>query len=443
VPLTQPANFAWECPEGPLQRVLESTVGVRRLLDQIDAETSGELLAVLDERGKTVARLRVESGQARMPPAGGWQQLPTMVTLTGMKGYEDVYQRLVPVIESRPGIDPCPEGLYGLMLRRVGPTLASPSSLPPNALDHAVPADLGTRRVLLALLETLSVNEPGLRANLDSEFLHDFRVAVRRTRSLLGQIKQVLPDIVVEHFAAGFSWLGRVTGPPRDLDVLVLALRNERAEFASEDLDEVLSYLAREQQKEYQRLIEALDSSRYQRLRLEWRAFLIQEPSAVPEAARAKRLFADVISQRAWKLTRRIATASRAIDSQSAPAQIHAVRILAKKLRYMVDVAPAFFAADDLGRVLDALKKAQKILGNFNDAEVQEHRLLAYGRALGVEGGRPGAVLLLGRLAERSRQRRESMRHLVIEELRRFAARETRSACKRAFKRELPKEPRL
>ncbi len=440
VPLKRPAHFAWECPEGPLQRVLESTIGVRRLLEQVDAETSGALLDVLDERGKTVARLRIESGQARMPSSVSWHQLPTMVTLTGLRGYEEVYQRLVPVVESRPGVDPCPDGLYDVMLRRVGAPVQGVDESP--SVDHPdVPADRGTRLVLLALLETLIANEPGLRANLDSEFLHDFRVAVRRTRSLLGQIKRVLPGIVVEHFAGEFSWLGRVTGPPRDLDVLVLALRGEREEFGSDGLDEVLTYLEREQQREHQRLVEALDTNRYQRLRREWRAFLGEPPSPVPEAANAKRPFIDVISHRAWRLTRRIGTAAAAIDGQTEPAQIHEVRILAKKLRYLVDVAPRFFNADDLVCVLDSLKKAQKVLGNFNDAEVQEKHLLASGRGLGAEQGSPGAVLLLGRLAERSRQRRENMRQIVIDELRRFGARETRSACRRAFKRDASKEP--
>jgi transcriptional regulator with XRE-family HTH domain len=32
-------------------------------------------------------------------------------------------------------------------------------------------------------LEILVANEPGIRGNVDSEFLHDYRVAVRRTRS--------------------------------------------------------------------------------------------------------------------------------------------------------------------------------------------------------------------------------------------------------------------
>ena len=63
--------------------------------------------------------------------------------------------------------------------------------------------------------------------------------------------------------------------------------------------------------------------------------------------------------------------------------------------------------------MLGALKKLQRVLGDFNDAHVQAHRLLECGRALGDVGGSAGALLAFGRLAERSRQRGERLRAQV------------------------------
>lgn len=143
----------------------------------------------------------------------------------------------------------------------------------------------------------------------------------------------------------------------------------------------------------------------------------------------------EVISRRAWRLTRRLATSAGTIDERATAAQLHEVRITAKKLRYLVDVAPSFYDAADFERILAALKKLQRVLGDFNDAHVQEGRLLDCGLALGAAGGPVSAVLGLGRLAEQSRQRRERLRLQVVEGLARFRARETRSACRRAFKR--------
>ena len=87
-------SFAWDLPDGPLQQALAPVIGVRRLLAQADAEEYGSLLDILDDRNKTVARLRIESGRARLPMSrNAWRPLPTMITLTGLRGYEDVYER--------------------------------------------------------------------------------------------------------------------------------------------------------------------------------------------------------------------------------------------------------------------------------------------------------------------------------------------------------------
>ena len=223
--LAEPPGFVWDVPHGPLQQGLAPIVGVRRILAQADAEAHGSQLEVLDDRRKTVARVRIQSGRVRRPASRrSWEPLPTIVTLTGLRGYEEAYRRLVPVIESRPGMTSCPEGLHGVILDRAGATGISTRSLSLD-LAPAVRADSGTRQIHHMLLDVLTANEPGVRADLDTEFLHDFRVALRRMRSLLGQLKHVFPPPVVEHFAEELSWMARLTGPARDLDVLMLAIR--------------------------------------------------------------------------------------------------------------------------------------------------------------------------------------------------------------------------
>ena len=428
-------SFAGDRPEGPLQQVLAPVIGVRRLLAQADAEEHGALLEILDDRGKTIARLWIESGRARLPQSGNtWQPLPTVITLTGLRGYDDVYERLVPVILSRPGIESCPEGLDGVILRQVGAAERGNVPSPRVDLAPAIRADVGARRIHLALLGILMANEPGVRANLDTEFLHDFRVAIRRTRSLLRQIKHVIPLDVVEHFSTGFSWVGWLTGPLRDLDVLILALREKRAEVSAGDLEALTGLLSLTRQKEHERVVEALDSARYQRLVSEWKAFLERPAPAESEVRNANRPLGEVVSQRAWRLSRRIGRAAKTIDEHTPPERLHEVRIDAKKLRYLIDSTTAFYDAADLARILDGLKKLQRVLGDFNDAVVQEKRLLECGETVSAAGGPASALRALGGLAEESRQCRERVRQRVLDGLALFRADDTRSACRRAFK---------
>ena len=438
----QPVSFAWDLPDGPLQRALAPVIGVRRLLAQAEAEKQGSLLEILDDEGKTVARLRIESGRARLPmSSSAWHPLPTTLTLIGLRGYEEAFARIVPVIESRPGVEPCPAGATHAILRRVGVPERGDISTPRVDLAPTVRADVGARQIHRALLAILVVNEPGVRASLDTEFLHDFRVAVRRTRALLGQIKQVFLPEIAQHFSTEFSWIGRLTGPPRDLDVLVLALRERHMAFAADDMELLLAFLDKVQQHEHASLVRALDSERYRRLLSEWHSFLDRPGLSTREAPSAGLPLADLVSRRAWRLSRRIASSAATVDDQTPAERLHEVRIDAKKLRYLVDATSQFFDPADMQCILAALKQVQRVLGDFNDAHVQEKRLIECGRAFGAAGGPPGALMTLGRLAEQRHERGRRLHAQAVEKLAGFRSRDTRAACRRAFKHARAGEP--
>jgi CHAD domain-containing protein len=356
------------------------------------------------------------------------------VTLSALRGYEDAYARLVPLILSRPGVERCPEGLDGVILGRLG--VREPRAVGSLRLDMAptIRADAGARQIQRAIADVLVTNEAGVRERLDTEFLHDFRVALRRTRSLLGQIRGVFPAGDVERFAGEFSWMGRLTGAPRDLDVLLLALRGAIEDVDARDHRALVSVIEDARQREQVRLEEALAGDRYRRLLADWKAFLDRAPDAPDAAPNAARPLVDVISDRAWRLSRRIAGSASTVDAQSTADELHAVRIAAKKLRYLIDVTPGFYEAADLQRIVEALKRLQRVLGDFNDAQVQERRLLDFAEPLAASGARPAALVALGRLVERCRERRERARAQIVEELARFGDRETRSAVRRVFR---------
>ena len=342
VTLKQPVSFAWDLPDGPLQQTLAPVIGVRRLLEQADAETFGSLLEILDDRNKTVARLRIESGRARRPVSSdAWRPLPTVVTLTGLRGYEDAYERLVPVIESRPGIEGCPEGLHGVMLRQVG----APEPGDASALSLDLASD-GARRRRGAADSSRAARHPrGKRTGRSSQ--SGYRVPPRFPRGRPAHAlasradRHVFPPDAVEHFSTEFCVGGALTGPPRDLDVLVLALRGDQDDIRVGDMEALTAFLGQAQQREHRALVEALDGSRYRRLLSEWKAFLKRPASCESEAANAGRSLADVVSRRAWRLSRRIADQRRGPSTSArTAARLHEVRIAAKKLRYLVDVTP-------------------------------------------------------------------------------------------------------
>ena len=118
----------------------------------------------------------------------------------------------------------------------------------------------------------------------------------------------------------------------------------------------------------------------------DWRRLSARPAARSPEPADAARPLVEVTSRRIWRLYRRLVDHAMAIDDKTPADAIHQVRIEAKKLRYMIDATRSLHDRRDLDRIIDSLKRVQSVLGDFNDAQVQERHLLDSGRAL-LEAG--------------------------------------------------------
>jgi CHAD domain-containing protein len=431
-----PVDFAWNLPSGPLRDSLQPIVDVRRLLPQVELEIHGCMLDALDDDRKTVARIRIEGGRARTPRrASPWHGIPTLVTLTALRGYDAAYERLLRIIESRPGLERSLAGLQVIALQAAGASPPRDVSRFDVALSESVLADAGARQIQQVLLDVMVANEPGVRADLDTEFLHDYRVSLRRTRSLLGQIKNVFPTDPVTHYRNEFRWLAQATNPTRDLDVLLLSLRQMSEDLPTDDVATLVAFLSRKQRQEHDLLEQLLESVRYRALMTDWRHFLQDAPSGVSGPADAARPLVEVTSQRIWRLYRRLVDQAMAIHDKTPASAIHQVRIAAKKLRYLIDATRSLHDRRHVDRIIDSLKRVQGVLGAFNDAQLQERHLLDSGRALAdADAGKSGTLLTIGRLAETARSHAASLRAQVSGELSRFCRDEIRADF-RLFKR--------
>ena len=153
--------------------------------------------------------------------------------------------------------------------------------------------------------------------------------------------------------------VGRLTGPPRDLDVLCLQLREQPLEdIAATDMAGLEAFLGLKQQQHHRAIVEALDSDKSRRLLSQWRRFLEQAVPSEPQARNAGHLLVDVVSRRAWRLSRRIGESAETVDERTRAARLHQVRIDAKKLRYLVDVTSGFYDAPALAIVLATRRRS-------------------------------------------------------------------------------------
>jgi phosphohistidine phosphatase SixA len=300
-------------------------------------------------------------------------------------------------------------------------------------------ADEAAKRIHRALLRTIELNEAGVRQGRDPDFLHDFRVALRRTRTCLAQIKGVFPQESVDRFRREFSWLGSVSGPKRDLDVHLMRMDGYEASLDTKTRDHLAPlrrFLRVRQQKEQDRLAKALQSARYRALMQSWKKFLEE---AVPEKTRlpnAERPTLLVASERIERRFRRVLKEGSAISPSSPTEALHRLRIECKKLRYLLEFFRSLFDPGELGAVVAELKKLQDHLGVFNDLQVQQVAMRRFAKQMRRAGmGTAEALGAMEELVERVEARQAKERKRFDKRFSRFANKENQKRIRRLLER--------
>jgi CHAD domain-containing protein len=252
------------------------------------------------------------------------------------------------------------------------------------------------RRWLGEQLGEMLAHDPGTRLGADPEDLHDFRVAVRRSRALLRTTRSVVDAERAEPLRAELKWLGGVLGAVRDLDVILEHLRSEVARLDEAErsaADALLGALARERAGARRALLKALASPRY----LALLDGLEQATHDLP-VENAGRL-----SKLARKEFEKLRRDAKAAGPDAPDETLHALRIRGKRARY----ATEFAGGGKRSRAfVAAAKELQDSLGEHQDAVVLEKRLrgMLDADASAVRG------VAVGRLIEREHARREAAR---------------------------------
>ncbi len=435
LPADEQPGFARSLPLGPVREEIEPLIEMRRLLPFVETERREVVLDVLDAERKTVARVALEELRSRASGARAWKPAPPVLRAVPLRGYDGAFDELCAFLAEVPGLVADERSRPDRALEAAGIEAPRDPGKLDVPLEPDLRADLGLRRILRALLEVVLRNEEGVRADLDSEFLHDYRVAVRRTRSVLDQVKGVLAPRPLERFRREFKWLADATGPTRDLDVFLLHLDEYERELHDTDLSKLRAHLVRRQRAEHAKLVRALSSQRYRKLIDGWTAFLADEsPPPEPAPRHAAKPVLRVFSKRIARLYERM-IASEAARAPDAPgSELHRLRLQGKKLRYLLDVSRNLYEPEAVGRAVRELKRLQDVLGDFNDFEVQREQLEAFAGSLAQSGRADAATLLaMGRVIERLRLRGDEARAGFARRFERFASRENRRRYRELF----------
>ncbi len=429
--------FAGDFPQGSFRSALEPVVTMRRLLPVVELRLGGRMLRVLDGREKTVVRLRLTGGTAAEPGRSAEPSpFPETLRVLPVRGYVKAYHRVIRLLENELKLEQVQASQLDRALAAVGREARDYVPKVIIDLDPAMPAAEAAKAIHRSLLATIRRNEDGTRRDLDSEFLHDFRVAVRRTRSALSQVKGVYPEAELAHFKVELKWLGGLTGHLRDLDVYLLKMGDYKADLPTavrDDLGPLGDYLVDRQRREQRRMARQLSSKRYRTLLKDWDRFL-NSPADLEAAPNAGRPIGEVASERIWKIYRRVIKKGLAIDDDTPAEAVHELRIECKKLRYLMEFFRGLYDSGRLMELIKALKLLQDNLGDFNDYEVQQYSLREFAGDMCRQHAAPaGTVMAMGRLIEHLEKGQARERHAFGQRFAEFARKKNQSLARSLF----------
>ncbi|GDY14881.1 hypothetical protein LBMAG53_37590 [Planctomycetota bacterium] len=432
-----PHHFVATWPDDALTLAVRRTVGLRALAPVLSAQVRQVPGTVVDGQGKITARVEVIRYDIQIPsptsnrrkrgpdPQAGPRSSHLALIIRPLRGYDSAATAVVRRAEERGwriAVDPVETALAALPV----------GSAEPGFADPAQPAGYAVRGITAAYLPVLAELEEGVISDHAPEFLHQYRVGLRRLRSLVVQLGSALPGDEVQRLRALLGTMARRTNHQRDLDVW-LESRDEHAVLVPESLrhglDPFFAAVASDRVAVHRTVAKALGSAAHRNEWSEVEALAQREAAGGEDHATP---IADLAARRTWKAWLKAANDAANVGPATPSEHIHEVRIRCKRLRYLLDACGHLTAPDAHEGLRRDLREVQEVLGAFNDASIQEAALLER-----VSAGRhptPTAVAvgaLIGALAAR----RDNLRASLLVGLGKLASTASRSRYKRLFKR--------
>jgi CHAD domain-containing protein len=390
-------------PPGAIRDRVLGLVGIRALEPRAVVHGPVQILSVLDAESKTVARVEVE-GPARVE---GGDDLGVVARVEPLRGYETEARRVVRRLGKLRALEPATEPLFEQVFRARGLEPGQHRSKPDVSFEPDQPVGEAFASTLGQLLDILRDNVDGTLKQLDTEFLHDFRVTVRRSRAVVKFARGVLPDDVRERYRAELKWLGDATSLSRDLDVYLLEYDDmTRNVDDPENLAPFRDLLQRRCSMAHTRLNRAIRSRRFATLVDGWGADLANASTPAEPSVPVLDV-SNTLLKRAWK---RVEQRGNAITDESPAEAVHDLRQRCKEMRYLLELFASLYDAGIRREFVRELRRLQDNLGEFQDAEAQKFLVAEYAEKLNVLGAPASTLMTMGRLEQHLEARQDAAR---------------------------------
>ena len=424
-------RLAGDLPKGPFRDRISRALSVRALSTSVMFAARRTTALRRDPAGKVTVTVAVYDALEVTGPSSPDTAMPVWAVevhehLGAPRAGAEVRSRLAAL-----GLVATNGDALDLAATQAGVDRRGFNASPTVPMDRHQPALVAFRRVLANLAATVDATWPGTVDDVDPEFLHDLRVAVRRTRSVLAQAKGILDPSVRATYREGFGWLGGATGPARDLDVYVIEWDSYVAPLGRDAaaLAPVLGHLIERRRAEHEALSAVLASDRYRDLMAGWRVWLHDDTADAGDGRRqGDAPVGEVVAQRISRAQATLLERGRTIDADTAAEVLHELRKDAKKLRYLLECFGGLLKPIPRKAFVQRLKALQDNLGEHQDAEVHVAQLRGFSHELADSPAvGPDTLLAMGQLTGRLEERRLAARRDFAE---RFSAYDTKQTAR-------------
>ena len=363
-PLT--IRFHWQLNDPALAKLLQARLGVRAFTEKFTSEWQQHHLSVYNSDDKIIVRLTFITLNSVS------RELLSLLTIQPLRGYAKEARQLCRSLKKL-GATPCDQLTPLQLLTLSGLNVPLPRQRPPfNLHDDEVTA-VAIMRMVGQIVEQARAQEEGLIADIDSEFLHQYRVQLRKARSLVSLFKKDLPEPAFHQLKSSLKELSQHTNLPSDLDVFLLDHDHYLTmlpESLRPGLEQACRHIHRLRKRTWQKVITALDSADH-RDKMDEINQAMTAPRLQPRGKKLKqRVDHHIVRQH-----RHICTSVSTLSTSCSDDAIHQLRIECKKLRYLLELFAELYPRKPLKVLTRELKALQETLGRFNDFTVQ-HQFL-------------------------------------------------------------------
>ena len=359
-------HFWWDITDGNVREVLKGIIDVRALNEIFKIKIESREYKIYNSDDKIIANL----GVFNFP-----QFYFSLVRVNRIKGYKKEASNIKLMLDSTGAFKL--KNILKFIFSKSGVTLEEYSTKINLKIKKVEMAYNSTKQILMHMLNIMEKNITGIKFHIDTEYLHDFRVATRRTRTALMQLQGVFREDYILPFSKGFAEITDRTNKARDLDIQFLYLIQLKFDFPEHlkpGLNLLLDHLNNLRIKEYSKVAKFLLSQKFNNTLNKWKKFL-GNSNLQYAGENGLKPVGEVAPYYIFEALKRVKKKYQMALKDFNSKNLHKLRISCKKLRYVLEFFSPLYGDNIYEKVIDALKILQDTLGLYQDLEVQKKML--------------------------------------------------------------------